>query len=90
MDNSLTSLLEGLTKLAHEVEEKIEENMGPDSKRKAGDEMFTDFDRQRKELEMQKQPEKRQKCFHPMTGQEMYLTAGERNEFYKSLQLLQP
>ena len=90
VDNGLTSLLEGLTKLAHEAEEKIEENMGPDPKRKADDEMFTDFERQRKALEMQKQPEKKQKCFHPMTGQEMYLTAGERNEIDKSLQLLQP
>ncbi len=91
VDSGLSTVLEGVTKLVHEVQAQMAAARDPSRKRKANDEqMFAEFERQRKALELQRQQEKKEKCYHPNMGQEMYLTQGEKAEFYKSLHLFQP
>ena len=59
---------------------------------KYDEEQQAEFQRQKDELERAKlaklQQERREKVYHPSTGQVMYLTEGEKRELYKSLQLL--
>ncbi len=90
VDNGLSSLLEGVTKLVHEVQAQMAAAPDPALKRKADEQMFAEFERQRRALEHQKQQGRKEKCFHPTTGQEMYLTPGEKTVFFKSLHLFRP
>ena len=102
VDNGLSSLLEGLTKIAHDLQLQlgncIQESVGRGTnpakshKRKFEEEQRAEFQRQKEELEqaklMKQRQERREQVFHPSTGQVMFLTEGERRELYKSLHLM--
>ena len=101
VSNELTNLLEGLTKIAHDlqiqlgncIQESVERGTNPakSHKRKYDEEQQAEFQRQKNELERAKlarQQEPRERIYHLSTGQVMYLTEGEKRELYKSLQLM--
>ena len=93
LENNMGLLLEGLTKFSHSIQEAIERGTDPSKshKRKYEEEQQAEFQRQKDELEgakMARQQEKRERVYHPCTGQVMYLTDGEKRELYKSLHLM--
>ena len=102
LNNESTNLLEGINKIAHNlqgelgnrIQESVERGTDPEKslKRKFEDEQQAELQRQKEELEQAKllrqQQERREQVFHPSAGQVMYLTEGERRELYKSLHLM--
>ena len=61
-------------------------------KRKYEEDQQAEFQRPKEELERvnlaKQQQERRKRVYHPITGQEMFLTEGERRELFKSLNLM--
>ena len=80
--------IEAMAKMTSTLMEAIERGEKPEvsHKRRAGQEL-AEQERKKAMLERQNQ-EPRQKCWHPLSGQEMLLTIGERNELFKSLNLM--
>ena len=83
-----------ITKCSHAIQEAVEKGVNPEKslKRKREEAELEEFQRQKKELERAKsekqQQEAREKVFHPISGQVVYLTEGERQELFKSLNLM--
>ncbi len=79
-EHQIGLLIEGITKCSHAIQEAVENGVNPEKslKRKREEAELEEFQRQKKELgraklEKQRQ-EAREKVFHPISGQVIYLT----------------
>ena len=83
------SCIEATEKMTSTLMEAIERAEKPEvSHKRRAEQELAEQERKKAMLERQNQ-EPRHKCYHPISGQEMFLTSGERNELFKSLNLMQ-
>ena len=89
MKTATQSVLEALGKSVTAIQETIEKGVHPDKSHKRKFKAQEAEDKERMARQKLDQEGPKESFFHPLTGQQMMLTPGQKTEFIKSLQLFQ-